>query len=157
GAILFDVYENQDARLLALQIPDQVLRTFPGPAHGPEGVRRLAHFGPAEPAFGTILKPTAGIVPEEVGALVEEAASCPLFLFVKEERNLYPKLDSSPVKERARRAVAAIERTRDDRRSKGLISAPHIPGSPHEIMDTVHAVLEAGATAVMFSESFAGG
>src|SRR4029077_8821140 len=30
-------------------------------------------------------------------------------------------------------------------------------GSPHEILDTVHAVLEAGATGVMFSESFSGG
>jgi ribulose 1,5-bisphosphate carboxylase large subunit-like protein len=29
GAIIFDVYENQDARLVALQIPDEVIRTFP--------------------------------------------------------------------------------------------------------------------------------
>ncbi|HMC66742.1 MAG TPA: RuBisCO large subunit C-terminal-like domain-containing protein [Gemmataceae bacterium] len=157
GAILFDVYENQDARLLALQIPDRVLRTFPGPAHGAEGVRRITGFGPTEPAFGTILKPTAGIVAEEVGALVEEAASCPLFLFVKEDENLYPNLDYSPAKERTRRAVASIERAKDHRRGKSLIFAPHITGSPHEIMDTVHAVLEAGATGVMFSESFAGG
>ena len=39
GAIIFDVYENQDARLLALQIPEGVIRTFPGPAYGPQGVR----------------------------------------------------------------------------------------------------------------------
>src|SRR5437773_2382975 len=48
GAILFDVYENQDSRLLALQIPEKVLRTFPGPAHGPQGVRQLTRFGPTE-------------------------------------------------------------------------------------------------------------
>src|SRR5262249_3258907 len=29
AAIIFDVYENQDARLIALQIPDEVIRTFP--------------------------------------------------------------------------------------------------------------------------------
>src|SRR6516164_3829346 len=34
GAIIFDVYENQDARLVALQIPEQVIRSFPGPAYG---------------------------------------------------------------------------------------------------------------------------
>ena len=39
----------------------------------------------------------------------------------------------------------------------GLIFAPHISGAPHEIMDSVHAVLEAGASGVMFSETFAGG
>jgi hypothetical protein len=38
-----------------------------------------------------------------------------------------------------------------------LIFAPHISGAPHEILESVHAVLEAGATGVMFSESFAGG
>jgi ribulose 1,5-bisphosphate carboxylase large subunit-like protein len=157
GAILFDVYENQDARLLALTMPERVIRTFPGPAYAPRGLRQQTSFAPAEPAFGTILKPTAGITPDEVGSLVEEAAGCPLFMFVKEDENLYPNLDYSPVKERARQAAAAIERAKSRRGSRGLIFAPHISGSPHEILDSVHAGLEAGATGVMFSESFAGG
>jgi ribulose-bisphosphate carboxylase large chain len=157
GAILFDVYENQDVRLIAVQLPEPVIRSFPGPAHGPAGLRGLTGFAATEPAFGTILKPTAGITPDEVGALVEEAAGCPLFLFVKEDENLYPRLDYSPAKERTRQAVAAIERARDKRGGRGIIFAPHISGAPHEILDTVQAVIEAGATGVMFSESFAGG
>jgi len=157
GAIIFDVYENQDARLVALKIPEKVVRTFPGPAYGPQGVRKLTGFKPEQPAFGTILKPTAGIVPKEVGALVEEAAACPLFLFVKEDENLYPNLDYSPVRERARQAAAAIQKAKEKRGGLGLIFAPHISGSPHEILESLHAVLEAGATGVMFSETFAGG
>src|SRR5205085_1316401 len=129
----------------------------PGPAHGPEGVRRLAGFGPTEPALGTILKPTAGITPDEVGRLVEQAALCPLFMFVKEDENLYPNLEYSPVAERTRRAVRAVERAQEKRGRRGPIFAPHISGSPHELLDTLHAVLEAGATGVMFSETFAGG
>src|SRR5665213_1907465 len=35
GAIVFDVFENQDARLISLQIPEKLIRTFPGPAYGP--------------------------------------------------------------------------------------------------------------------------
>src|SRR6202008_5124232 len=35
--------------------------------------------------------------------------------------------------------------------------APHSSGSPDEILEILHAVLEAGATVVMFSETFAGG
>ncbi|MEO8426485.1 MAG: RuBisCO large subunit C-terminal-like domain-containing protein [Verrucomicrobiota bacterium] len=176
GAIIFDIYENQDVSLVALQIPEKVLRTFPGPAHGPRGIRALTnwdnyvHPGSSQqtnyqqdagstfqPAFGTILKPTAGITPDTVGALVEEAVACPLFLFVKEDENLYPRLDYSPVKERARRAVEAIRRAEDKRDGKGLIFAPHITGAPHEILENVNAVVEAGATGVMLSESFAGG
>src|SRR5438874_396124 len=129
GAIIFDVYENQDSRLVALQIPEKVMRTFPGPAHGPDGVRRQTNFPPAEPAFGTILKPTAGITPDDVGHLVEEVAACPLFLFVKEDEDLYPNLDYSPVAERVRRAVEAIEKARPQRAGRGLIFAPHISGA----------------------------
>ena len=157
GAIVFDVYENQDARLVRLTIPDHVIETFPGPAYGPLGLREANGFSVAEPAFGTILKPTAGITPDEVGQLVEEAARCPLFLFVKEDENLYPQLDYSPVRQRTEKAVAGIQRGQEMRDGKGLVFAPHITSSPHEILDTVEAVLEAGATGIMFSESFAGG
>lgn len=157
GAIIFDVYENQDSRLISLQIPARVLRTFPGPAHGPRGVRQLTGFAADQPAFGTILKPTAGITPSEVEKLVEEVAKCPLFMFVKEDEDLYPNLDYSPVAERTRRAVSAIERARQTRGGLGLIFAPHVSGAPHEIVETVTAALDAGASGVMFSETFAGG
>jgi len=157
AAIIFDVYKNQDARLVALQIPDRVLQTFPGPAYGPAGLRQATGLKPGEAAFGTILKPTAGITPTDVERLVAEVAGCPLFAFVKEDEDLYPHLDYSPVAERTRLAAAAIQRSLAQRDGRDLIFAPHISGAPHEIVDTVLAVLEAGATAVMFSESFAGG
>ena len=157
GAILFDVYENQDVRLVRLQLPERVVRTFPGPAHGPSGLRKLTGFGESEPAFGTILKPTAGITPEQVGNLLQEAAACPLFLFVKEDENLYPRLDYSPVRERTRAAVEAIKRVQDRRGGKGLVFAPHITGAPHEILESADAALDAGASGLMFSESFAQG
>lgn len=156
GAILFDVYENQDARLVSLQIPEAVIRTFPGPAHGPEGIRAATGFG-GRPMFGTILKPTAGIVPEEVGSLVAEAASCPLFCFIKEDENLYPRLSYSPAALRTQKAMEALRRIQDRRGGLGLVFAPHITGAPHEILDTLHRVLDAGANGVMFSESFANG
>jgi ribulose-bisphosphate carboxylase large chain len=140
-----------------LQIPEKELRTFPGPAYGPLGLRERTGFAHTEPTFGTILKPTAGITAEEVGKLVGEAAESPLFLFIKEDEDLYPNLDYSPIGERTCNALAAIERAKEKRAGKGLIFAPHITGAPHEMLETLHAVVEAGATGVMFSETFAGG
>ncbi|MDE2507241.1 MAG: hypothetical protein KGM43_08530, partial [Planctomycetota bacterium] len=109
GAIIFDFYENQDARLIAITMPDDVLKTFPGPAHGPIGARKLAGFALDQPAFGTILKPTAGITPDDVERLVGDIAGSPLLMFIKEDEDLYPDLDYSPVRERTKRALAAIE------------------------------------------------
>jgi ribulose-bisphosphate carboxylase large chain len=157
GAIVFDVYENQDSRLVALAIPEKVIRTFPGPAHGPRGVRAMTGFAPDQPAFGTILKPTAGITPEDVGRIVADVAACPLLMFIKEDEDLYPNLDYSPVAERTRRALESIDRVKDRRGGLGLVFAPHVTGAPNEILDTVHAVVEAGASGVMFSETYAGG
>jgi ribulose 1,5-bisphosphate carboxylase large subunit-like protein len=157
GAVIFDMYENRDARLVDLQIPEAVIRTFPGPAYGPFGLRKLAGFADDQPAFGTILKPTAGITPDDVERLVAEVAESRLLMFIKEDEDLYPNLDYSPVGERTRRAVSAIERAREARGGLGLIYAPHISGAPNEILDTLHAVLEAGASGVMFSETYAGG
>ncbi|GAB4451506.1 MAG: hypothetical protein Kow0031_34050 [Anaerolineae bacterium] len=157
SAVIFDMYENMDARLLHLEIPPAVLATFPGPAYGPHRLRQLTGFAPDQPAFGTILKPTAGITPDDVAFLVGQAAPNPLFMFIKEDENLYPNLNYSPVAERTRRAMAAIEAARPQRGGLGLIYAPHITGAPHQILDSVHAALEAGATGLMFSETFAGG
>ena len=148
---------TRDSQLIALQIPDKIIRTFPGPAYGPQGVRNIVGLGRKQPAFGTILKPTAGITPGEVGHLVAQVAGSPLLIFIKEDEDLYPNLDYSPVKERTRRAVDAIEHARQTRGSLGLLFAPHISGAPNEIVETAHAALEAGATALMFSETFAGG
>src|SRR2546427_138810 len=69
GAIIFDVYENQDSRLVGLQIPEAVLRTFPGPAHGPAGVPRLTRLPPGPPAFGPLLNPPPGVPPGRGGRL----------------------------------------------------------------------------------------
>ncbi len=157
NAVIFDMYENIDCRLVSLGIPDHIIRSFPGPAYGPGGIRERTGFPAGQPAFGTILKPTAGITPDVVEKLVQEAAECPLFLFVKEDENLYPNLDYSPVAERTRRAAEAIRHAKEHSDSADLLFAPHITGTPHELILTVEAVIEAGATAVMLSETFAGG
>jgi ribulose 1,5-bisphosphate carboxylase large subunit-like protein len=157
GAVIFDVYENRDARLIALQIPADVTATFPGPAYGPVNIRKKTGFALEEPAFGTILKPTAGITPGDVERLVGQVAGSRLLMFIKEDEDLYPDLDYSPVAERTRRALAAIERARDERGGLGLIYSPHVTAGPGQILDLVYAAVEAGASGVMFSETYAGG
>ena len=156
GAIIFDVYENQDARLVALQIPEHVLRTFPGPAYGPAGLRAWTGFGPTEPAFGTILKPTAGITADEVGHSGGRGCRVSALSFRQGRRRPLSQsgLFADP---RARLPCRGGYRAGEKSRRRGLIFAPHLTGAPHEILETLHAVVAAGASGVMLSETFAGG
>ena len=154
GAIIFDVCEGQDARLVALDIPPRVLRTFPGPALGAAGFRSHVRLEAGRPAFGTILKPTAGLVPTQERDLVAEIAAVDLFSFVKEDENLYPNLPYCPLAERTRVAIEAVERQRPGR-SDTLLFAPHVTAAPGELIANVDTARGAGARGVMFSESWA--
>ena len=157
GEGVFGLWEFAEAKLVDVRIPANVLSTFPGPAYGSEGVRSLTSWPEGEPAFGTILKPTAGITDDEVAALVEGVAGEPLFIFIKEDENLIPDLDYCPIVSRTRKALAAIERVRGGRGGRGLIYAPHVTSPPHLFRDTVLQVLETGVNGIMFSEQYTGG
>ncbi len=157
GEGAFGLTDNSDIQLARLEIPGPVLATFPGPAYGAPGVRRITAFPPGEPMFGTILKPTSGITPQEVGQLVRELAGNPLFAFAKEDENLNPGVTFCPLAQRTREAVAALRDRAPERGGRGLLFAPHITAPPDLLRRHLDIALEAGANAVMFSDQFAGG
>jgi ribulose 1,5-bisphosphate carboxylase large subunit-like protein len=156
GEGVFGLTENIDIKLCHIDMSDDTLELFPGPAYGAPGVRRLTNFGD-EIAFGTILKPCTGITPQEEAALVREAASNPMFLFVKEDENFLPSVPFAPLAARLSHALAAIRETSDRRGDKGLIYAPHITAPPDLLRENVKICMEAGVNGVMFSDLFVGG
>ena len=110
--------------------PRRRARDIPRPGLWPDRDSQKTGFALDQPAFGTILKPTAGITPDDVERLVEEVAGSPLLMFIKEDEDLYPDLDYSPVAERTERAIAAIERVQDQRGGLGLVYSPHVTAGP---------------------------
>ncbi len=165
GEGVFGLVDHADIQLVNLDFPDDVLATFPGPAYGPEGIRRAANWPDGAPMFGTILKPTSGITPKEVGDLVRGVAGNALFGFAKEDENLVPGATFCPLAERAAEAAAAIREQADKRGGsgpegspgRGLFFAPHITAPPSLMLDYLAAVLDAGLNSVMFSDQFVGG
>jgi ribulose-bisphosphate carboxylase large chain len=157
GEGVFGLWEFAEVKLVDVKIPVGILETFPGPAYGPAGARALTNRADDEPPFGTILKPTAGITDTEVAQLVEEVAGEPLFMFVKEDENLFPNLDYCPVVSRTRKALEVIHRLRDARAGRGLIYAPHVTSPPQQLYETVMRVLETGVNGLMLSELYTGG
>ncbi len=157
GEGVFGLWDFYEAKLVNIRLPANVLATFPGPAYGCDGVRKLTHWPNEEPAFGTILKPTAGITDDQVAELVEAVAGETLFMFIKEDENLLPHLEYCPLISRVQKSLEAIRRSRVSRGDRGLIFAPHITSPPHLLIETVERVLETGVNGLMFSEQFIGG
>jgi len=156
GAGIFALRENRDSKLCDIAMSDEVLATFPGPAYGATGVRKLTNLG-SDIAFGTILKPCTGITPQEEADIIYEAASNPLFMFIKEDENFLPHVPFAPVKTRAQYAIKAIERAKAKRNGRGLVFANHITAPPHLLIDYVKTVLDLGINGLMFSEYYIGG
>ena len=157
GAGAFALRENRDVKLVNVAMSDEVMAKFPGPAYGGAGVRKLADFPPDKIAFGTILKPTSGITPEEEADIVYQAASNPLFLFIKEDENYMPRVSFADIRRRARTSAEAISRAKEKRGDVGLVFACHVTSPPQLLEDCVQAVLDAGLNGVMFSEYYTGG
>ncbi len=156
GEGVFGLTENIDIKLCNVGMSDEVLSLFPGPAYGAPGVREVTGFGD-EVAFGTILKPCTGITPEEEAGIVAQAATNPMFLFVKEDENYMPSVPFAPLRARLASALAAVRGASAQRGGRGLIYAPHITAPPDILKEHVRICADAGANGVMFSDLFAGG
>jgi ribulose-bisphosphate carboxylase large chain len=157
GEGTFGLTEHADIKLAWIDMSDETLRRFPGPAYGAAGVRQLTGMPDQEPAFGTILKPCTGITPGEEARIVAEAAANPLFVFVKEDENFLPRVPFAPLRERMRAAKGAIEHSAALRSGRGLIFAPHIGGPPQHMVALAELAFEEGASGLMFSEYYTGG
>jgi ribulose 1,5-bisphosphate carboxylase large subunit-like protein len=152
GAGVFALREFPDIKLVDLALGPDIIRTFPGPAFGPNGIRRLAGYK-SDVAFGTIIKPCTGLTPEDIAATVAAAAANPLFLFIKEDEELLPAAPFCPLRQRVRLATGAIA---DSQRTDGsrIIYAPHVGSHAGILLDHVRVAVEEGTRAIMFSEYY---
>jgi len=156
GAGIFALREFPDIKLVNLDLPKNVVESFPGPAYGSEGIRDYKEFS-GEIAFGTIIKPCSGITPGEVAEKIGIAAKNSIFLFVKEDEELFPNAAFCPLGERVKLSVTAIKEAAAERGGGEIIYAPHIGTAPHRLIKNLETAVENGATGVMFSEYNIGG
>jgi ribulose 1,5-bisphosphate carboxylase large subunit-like protein len=151
GTHALKLYEK--SRLVDFRLPDSALRYFPGPRFGPEGTRRLLGLGPNDLIVGTIVKPTAGLTPEQVAAICYEAALGGM-RFIKDDEKML-NTAYCPLAARVRRVTEALRRAEDQTGQK-VLYAPHITAGPDRILDNAYIALENGANALMMNFLAAG-
>ena len=136
----------EKSRLMDFKLPDAVLRAFPGPGFGPAGIRQVLGAEPDELLIGTIVKPTAGLTPDEVADICYEAARGGVRFIKDDEKMLNPAY--CPLGERVRKVSEALKRAEDET-GQSVLYAAHITANPDRLLQNAEIALENGATALM--------
>jgi len=147
GPILEFVYYDQVA-FLDFELPAEMIRKFPGPRFGMKGTREVLGLSEDKPIIGTIVKPCAGLTPEEVAQRCYEAAlgGC---RFIKDDEKMFGPAYCPPEK----KIKLVVEKLADAEAKTGMktIYAPHIVARCDRIKDICKRAIEWGVSGIMFN------
>lgn len=144
---LYELRELSGLRLEDLELPEAFAARYRGPKFGVEGTRRLVQVH-GRPILGTIVKPSIGLSPGELGALVEKLALAGIDFIKDDELNANPPF--APLEAKVKAVMAAVERAAD-KTGRKLMYAFNITGDIDELRRNHDIVVRAGGTCVMVS------
>ena len=142
---LFELNPFSGLKLLDVEIPPEITSAYPLPAFGVEGTRRLAGVTD-RPLFGTIIKPSVGLTPEQTADLVQTLCDAGLD-FVKDDE-LQTNAPHSPLAARVA-AVMRVVNAHADRTGKQVMVAFNVTGDLDEMRRGHDIVLAHGGTCIM--------
>ncbi|MBN2979926.1 MULTISPECIES: ribulose-bisphosphate carboxylase large subunit family protein [Cohnella] len=144
---LYELQELSGLRLVDLELPAAFASRYPGPKFGIEGTRRLTGVYD-RPILGTIVKPSVGLSPEELGKLVYDLALAGMDFIKDDELNANPPY--FPLEQKVKTVMEAVERAADATGRK-LMYAFNITGDIDELRANHDLVVSSGGTCVMVS------
>ncbi len=146
GGPTFALASYEKSRLVDFSIPQAMMNKFPGPAFGISGTRELVGLTNDELMVGTIVKPTAGLTPEEVADFAYQAALGGICFIKDDEKMMNPPY--CPLGKRVKAVSTALKRAEEETGQKVLYAA-HITTTPDRIISRGFEALENGANALM--------
>jgi len=144
--------EVDNLRLNRIDLPDDYVDTFKGPAFGMKGIRKLLGTEKSgRPHVGTIVKPKIGLNPEETGQVAYEAyyGGCD---FVKDDENLTDQR-FCPFEERTIKVLEALDKASEETGEKKAY-APNVTGP--NMIENAQFVKDHGGTCAMIDIIAAG-
>jgi ribulose-bisphosphate carboxylase large chain len=149
---LFEIKELSAIKLIDLELPPAFAERYPGPAFGVEGTRGLMSR-PDGAMIGTIVKPSIGLTPAELGELVGELAAAGVD-FIKDDE-LQGNGPTAPLAERVRAVMPVLERHADRTGVKPMY-AFNITDDIDRLEANHDLVVAAGGTCVMVCVNLVG-
>lgn len=146
---LFERPFAEVVRLADVILPDELLRAFRGPRFGIQGTRAVLRKGRDDLLFGAIIKPGAGLTPEEVALRCAAAARGGVDLIKDDEKMNNPSY--CPLLPRVLAVSAAL-----GERGSGVIYCAHVTGRPDQMLQAARDAVRAGAGGLMVNVFAAG-
>lgn len=144
---LYELRQFSGLKLVDLEFPPSYVEHFAGPKFGVAGTRRLTGVD-AGPIFGTIIKPSVGMSPEQTAEMVRILAEAGID-FVKDD-----ELMADPPHSPFARRVAAVMRVINDhadRTGKRVMYAFNVTGEFDTMLRHYEFVANSGGTSAMVS------
>lgn len=133
-------------RLADVVLPQEILRAFRGPRFGLPGTRQVLRRGDGALLLGAIVKPGAGLVPEEVAARCAEAAEGGVDLIKDDEKMNNPAY--CPLVPRVHAVRSALRRLQETT-GRPVIYCAHVTGRPDEMVHAARQAVQVGASGLM--------
>lgn len=134
-------------KLLDLDLPEILLKKFPGPGFGVDGIRKLTGEK-KNPMLMSIFKPCVGLKPSELADMLEKAALGGCHFLMDDELLSDEKTDSAL--KRLEACLNAIEKA-EKKTGHKLIYAPHLTGPAMKLNKRAEKLHKNGAQALLFS------
>lgn len=136
-----------DIKLVDLVFPESFVKAFPGPKHGVDNMRKVLEVAD-RPLCGCILKPAAGLKPEQAGDLFYQAAVGGVNLIKDDEKTANASYSS--VARRVKECIKAESRAYEETGTHTLY-AVNITDTPDRVLDNAKAAIESGGNMLMLS------
>ncbi|UCE29961.1 MAG: type III ribulose-bisphosphate carboxylase [Candidatus Bathyarchaeota archaeon] len=142
---VFGLRTLSSLRLNDIQFPSELIRSFSGPEHGVDGIRKLLRVYD-RPLVGTIIKPKLGLKTMDHARVAYEAwvGGCDI---VKDDENLSSQ-EFNPFEDRVIKTLESRTRAEKDTGEKKVYMA-NITAETHEMLRRAEFVIDHGGEYVM--------
>jgi ribulose-bisphosphate carboxylase large chain len=144
---LFGLSAIKNVRLLDMELPKALVKQYPGPRFGIEGVRRLVGTeNVPRPHLGTIVKPKVGLNPKQTADVAYEAAMGGVD-FIKDDETLVNQ-KFCPLEERVSNVMEALDRVKSET-GRTVLFAVNVSSAPDEMVKHAEVAMDNGCNTLM--------
>lgn len=144
---VYDSIALSGIKLIDMEFPESFIRNFPGPQHGPKGIRKALGIPRSKrPIVGSIIKPNLGLDVKTLAQLSYELALGGLDMIKDDEDMINPSY--CKLVDRVPAVYEAIDKAKEST-GKTVLYAVNVTARPDKVLELADIAINAGARCLM--------